>query len=547
MANFVCHLCPKENSPTSAASFSILKTHFKDKHSPNIHLHIKCLRNLKKEGTKCQVFGNKRDFSDHLLQDHKGLEACDKCDFVGTKKNMPGHKLRKHKNQTIKVKKLKCSKCNGWKPSSKLEAHVLTCKGPASLQCKECDKYFSEEPSLNKHITNSHKTPFNKTSCDFCPNEMKFKVPHLLRKHIQAVHNEKWVQECKRKTETIDEDKGCNACQITFSNDDAKKEHERSHKCPCCQRKMSTPSAVIDHLRKGQTDLEIKMQKAKVKYADFDLTQEGHLRWCVICMKAVNNLQTHQNEKHTCTHCTGIFDLPKHELFCKSASQSSTYQDSSDAADINEALNDEPMDIDDNNHVEKVDKKDSKVKDFKCDHCDMEFEDQNSLGSHKLVHQKEPSSMEKDSFNATFDNPEQSTKTDGNCDSLNDAASIQKTYIFSDCPSQNIKSVEITKLEVLCEKCSKVFDNTDKKKEHLKAHKEKCHKCDKSFCNPEDLAKHFKFTHDKPTKKAKPFNCNMCKKTYASNKNLEKHKLKHNGNPKKHKKQSKKKTSLSRM
>ena len=317
MAIFSCIKCP-----ANCASISNLKIHLKNAHNPNSFLHSKCYPNLNKPLVReCKVYDNQEALIKHLLAHHKGMKKCESqgCDFVGTKKNMKGHVNNKHNSENVKDPRVKCQKCQEWRPQSKLPSHMESCKGPKKIECEQCDKIFPTKTRLKKHIKSAHDTPFNTCVCEFCQEE--FKVTHLLRKHIKAKHNQKWVEKCANNFEEVDEKKHCKNCDITFRDTAALKKHQKSHHCPCCQMKMATPEAVIKHLRKVQTDLEIKMKEAQNRYGDFELTKEGHLLWCVICKISVNNLQTHQSDHHTCKTCSGIFDLPKHDKYCKSTTQ----------------------------------------------------------------------------------------------------------------------------------------------------------------------------------------------------------------------------------
>ena len=547
MADFKCNQCT-----AICATLPILRTHLKS-HNPNSLLHTKCYPNLHKRNPniKCKIFDNQESYNKHLLEDHKGMSKCNThgCEFVGTKKNMPGHVEKKHTNEHMKDPRVKHQKCQEWFPQSKLTSHIEECKGLKKLNCEHCDKTFSTQPRLKKHIKSVHETPFNTCVCEFCSEE--FKVTHLLRKHIQAVHKEKWDEKFANMSGQVVKKNHCQNCDITFRDTAAFQKHQKSHHCPCCQIKMATPEAVIKHLRKSLTDLEIKMKETQNKYGDYELEKEGQLLWCAICQKKVDNLQKHQIEIHTCKLCSGIFDLPKHEKFCKRTSQ-----------------NDEKIEethIENDDHLAEVESETTAK--LKCEKCDESFPNGKTLEEHfKKIHKQMPDSYKckicnkefvafpflqkhekelhslpaptNDALNADT-NAKEIDENSGNKNLVNDEnrkkSHNKNSLTCKDCKEtftskpnlfKHINEIHKSKpLELKCQKCTKTFSSKSEfelhmKTVHFKSHTHKCSICDKRFIWKSSIKIHMKRIHEKNTI---TFTCEYCLSIFRDKVKLKQH------------------------
>jgi len=145
---FVCDQCPQ----IFITKFS-LSTHIYNGH--NVKNKVK-----KKEGKKCphceKIFQNNNNYLEHVKSKHekKTPFQCDECDrSYGTNKKLTNHKQLVH--QRVKCEECDKEICNSFiLKRHKASVHGIIPKD--AYQCKKCTSFFSNQTSLDKHVTSKH-------------------------------------------------------------------------------------------------------------------------------------------------------------------------------------------------------------------------------------------------------------------------------------------------------------------------------------------------------------------------------------------------------
>ena len=188
--------------------------------------------------------------------------------------------------------------------------HVLKTEsiGP-ELQCKQCNKHYTDERGLRRHIQSVHEGV--KYACDQC--HQQFTQPNSLKLHIQSLHEGiKFA---------------CNQCDKQYTAKDRLTRHiQYAHEgirysCDQCDYQSNTQGHLTEH---------IQCKHEGVKYpcnqCDYQATQQGSLKQhiqsvhegvkfpCNQCDKQFRkgSLKTHiktvhEGVKHTCHQCNQQF------------------------------------------------------------------------------------------------------------------------------------------------------------------------------------------------------------------------------------------------
>ncbi|XP_063361935.1 zinc finger protein 883-like isoform X1 [Cydia amplana] len=181
-----------------------------------------------------------------------------------------------------------CDICN--KVVRCLNVHKMQVHNPSALPygCVSCERRFVSQSALDEHMVAHTKDP--KFECDIC--QKKFRLKHLVLKHIRKVHeNERNYQ--------------CDVCAKTFFDKGLLQRHAKTHskmrlyKCNECGLALKTKDTLRSHLLIHRS------------YKEYP---------CQLCSKRfqkINNLRvhmvTHTKEKRfECRYCGVRFGRSHH-------------------------------------------------------------------------------------------------------------------------------------------------------------------------------------------------------------------------------------------
>ncbi|XP_049884392.1 serendipity locus protein H-1-like [Pectinophora gossypiella] len=122
--------------------------------------------------------------SNHELQQKQAVYQCNNCQMVFNKKNeLDLHCQTQHQEKS----KLKCECCAiTFKSVYCLRRHKLMKQSLQDNACLKCQKKFTNENWLEKHVRNKHKIKYRSYQCDFCALKYKYKESLLI--HLKRIH-----------------------------------------------------------------------------------------------------------------------------------------------------------------------------------------------------------------------------------------------------------------------------------------------------------------------------------------------------------------------
>ena len=206
-----CYECPYCGA--TSTTYPTFKTHLRQ------HQTEKCYRCIAPSCSK--MFQELEDFLDHTEEHKDRLFRCHLC----SNKFSDLSQLNLHSythltdEQTREKQVFQCEKCkNKYTSAEALDHHMET--SPHLYPCDLCDKEFSAERFLRKHLAVAHsKSLFE---CEIC--HKKLKNEHYLKSHL-LIHTGEMPFECKD-------------CGAKFNRKDKLKRHAQTHnpsrkfKCP---------------------------------------------------------------------------------------------------------------------------------------------------------------------------------------------------------------------------------------------------------------------------------------------------------------------------
>ncbi|XP_072381549.1 uncharacterized protein [Diabrotica undecimpunctata] len=164
-------------------------------------------------------------------------------------------------------------------------------------------------------------------------------------------------------------------------------------------------------------------------------------------------------------------------------------------------------------HQKRCDKQHLKRTDYQCQKCNIYYKSAKTLLNHKNRGCKKEGSE-----------PAYYCKS---CDCVFNTVLDLKNHMFKD---HDV-------IDFQCEKCNKVFQNSDDYKEHKSEHKKSmpkrlfaCEICSMEFKFLKEIIDHCQKIHELKEKSIRPYCCDLCQKRFRSSTNLQNHKLYHEGN-----------------
>lgn len=227
----ICHLTRGQSMQKSSI--------FKRKE--DLHTNVKSCQ--VKKMFQCEECGKKissqYQLKKHIEAMHQGkMFFCPHCPYkIGWKKSLKEHLVLYHSSAPLKYQ---CSKCGkNFKRKGAMDEHELT-HNSKDIACDQCDKKFSSERYLTRHVESVHGE--SKHSCSEC--HKKFTTNAYLKDHIRRSH----TPHSKRRHT-------CDVCGQGFSAKGAYRGHMnkhlgvRSYKCPGndCVKEFYDSSSLCHH------------------------------------------------------------------------------------------------------------------------------------------------------------------------------------------------------------------------------------------------------------------------------------------------------------
>eukprot|EP00057_Strongylocentrotus_purpuratus_P025392 XP_011679866.1 PREDICTED: zinc finger protein 260-like isoform X2 [Strongylocentrotus purpuratus] len=398
--------------------------------------------------------------------------------------------------------------------------------GKTSLQCFFCDRSFSKECHLTRHLQ-SHvgiKT-YDTFHCSLC--KKSFLSNSDLVKHKTKCTGEKPY--------------ACIHCTSTFAKQMDLKVHSRTHnqvkniltvqtqdqtdhsysqsqsQCSYCKRAFKTKSNLDSHIGTMTFESSYSCSHCSSTFpskCSLTLHNRTHLEQksyqCSLCSKTfasiyvrTRHMKWHTGEKpHECSHCGKRF-FGKGNL---------------------------------NSHIRIH----TKGKLYKCDHCSKEFSYKKTLNLHMIEHSEkilQECSVRKEKF-ATLNSSIECSQNESHSDDIEiitprKTMNIESSYSCSHCSSSFPSKCILTlhnrthheQKSYQCSLCSKTFTTAQGKKTHMRRHTdEKRHQC--SYCSKKFFDKTHLNEHVRIHTKEKPYKCDHCNQGFSYKKTFNLHMIK---------------------
>ncbi len=185
-----------------------------------------------------QVFTQELELMRHLERVHNKFD-CDLCGKTfNTKKLLENHAMASHGG----AKPQHCEKCDGW---FLLRTLLLDhkCKKPGEFQCDRCEKSYSRQCDLTRHMDVHINLRFK---CDKCGKG--FATRPEMREHALAHKPQTQLHQCKECSKKFKLKSALDNHMLSHGAD------EKPHKCNQCKMKFKRKSSLYLHMRSHEKE-----------------------------------------------------------------------------------------------------------------------------------------------------------------------------------------------------------------------------------------------------------------------------------------------------
>ena len=516
---FVCDICEKPFADKWKLQ-KHSKTH-EDKHKVSCSI---CAAVLK----------NQHSLDRHILDVHSDQLKLLECDICEQKFSNEGS-LRKHQqhvHSSLEISK-SCDICSKtFKNEATLKHHISKIhERNTKVSCKECGKSYSDQTNLRIHMTSSHERYQAKLKCDHCDFRAEF--PRGIKNHVESVHFEKSYE--------------CEYCGIRINSEQhwknhVKRLHEEQQKCPICDEvKFDMKNHMLTHSTSREKKFKCekcpyKAERACLLKKHNEIVHELIRKYsCELCDKKFTGgfaLKEHMKishgdgeKKHICKTC-GFRTITARNLKRHIEYSHST---TNDTANLKCNLCEKILKGDNTLRVHMKMIHSNKI--YKCSECLQTFKNSKNLRRHFLnIHDTETPLKQCELCPKSFRSQESLTSHK----KVHNKGPKRKMYPCSICEyrasvsrmSDHMKTVHCDERPFKCSVCQTAFKLNSLLKTHFKnlhtndAKKYSCDQCDYESIDKRHLKTHVDSIH----LGLRPFKCDTCESTFTQKPHLNTHK-----------------------
>lgn len=329
VGNYQCSVCNLQfpsmfklqdhmNLHTGARPYSCAECGKRFSQVYNYRVHLRTHAQAKLDQPKCRVclkhFANEIDLKFHLSANHfeDTFYECDRCKRVFTSLQACEHHV-----QYSCTRKFNCEKCDRYFSTEKtLKRHLSSFKCYSNLKCTECPKVFTKKNALLKHsFSHLGLLPYTCVRC-----RCHFRLAKLYLQHKckpQSIHcvaclreflSEEDFQQHKKDTgcwgnqEPKGDEIRCLECGQRFDTNEELKKHAGAHqrilKCAECGKGFRSALLLMSHMGGHAGQSPCLCQSCGVGFPH-QQNYDSHLKTCGQAPQYTKAPKKHQSTKRT--------------------------------------------------------------------------------------------------------------------------------------------------------------------------------------------------------------------------------------------------------
>ena len=383
------------------------------------------------------------------------------------------------KGQSARWPDLQCKDC-GYKTSSSndLDTHAAKVHGINNHPCKQCGREFSQGKFLRKH-EKIHETGYQKLKCEQCSYESH--NPCHLKAHVEAVHDKVKQFSCKL-CDYAGSYKYALKRHLTKAHGNLDEDEKKNILCKICGSGFTNNLNLQKHVERAHDKRDEKKFGCKE---------------CPYATDTKNYLRKHMNRVHK-IHMKNIEIKSKQEI------QDNVVEEKALARAITTKITAQFAQFYINSEGIKI---------FKCNFCQYESSEKDSLKSHRFSMHILGDTKIKSKLTEQLQREQRVRKKVMNkyvCNKCDYATARSKSALKSHMKDYHEKEGVNCKLKY--EQCSQQSSNKSNLALHVKSVHKKirdsvCEECGRFYSSPGTLKKHIEAVHCNGNKK---FKCNFC-------------------------------------
>ena len=190
-----------------------LKEYFEEKTRLDFVKKLPKIKSCKKENKHCKCCENFRNVyiceecgfkatNPKYLRVHRKLHVntvCEECGFQAEKWKMKYHIKQTHTEKQPSI--TKCDHCDYKALTRNVKSHMRNVHDGFRIDCKQCDRKFTQFSELNNHQIKDHGALINKTfdcdECSFSTTIRQLMTGHKKKKHEDGTDKNHFCHNCK--------------------------------------------------------------------------------------------------------------------------------------------------------------------------------------------------------------------------------------------------------------------------------------------------------------------------------------------------------------